>query len=182
MADAVSRRVRSFAPVAGPGATVLILGSMPGVASLRARQYYAHPRNLFWQILGELVGAGPSLTYDGRIRRLRAAGIALWDVLESCSRPGSGDADIEHESVVPNDLVGFLGGHRRIARVFFNGLTAERCYRRHVLPMLDGRAIEHVRLPSTSPAHAALPYARKLEAWRAVTAHLRVPRHPASRP
>jgi hypoxanthine-DNA glycosylase len=156
--------------VARADATVLILGSMPGAASLRAGEYYAHPRNLFWRILGELVGAAPGLPYRRRLGRLREARIALWDVLESCARPGSMDADIEHGSVVPNDLAGFLARHRRITRVFFNGSTAERYFRRHALPLLAGRRVQCARLPSTSPAHAGLSFAQKLAAWREILA------------
>jgi TDG/mug DNA glycosylase family protein len=163
-----ARRIRSFAPVAGPAAAVLILGSMPGEASLRARQYYAHPRNLFWPILGALVGAHPSLPYAARLRKLASHRIALWDVLKSCARAGSLDADIEHGSIVPNDFATFYEDHPLIRMVFFNGAMAERCYRRHVLPQLGGSAIAYARLPSTSPAHAALSFEQKLQTWRLI--------------
>lgn len=165
---ASARRVRSFAPVAVPAAAVLILGSMPGEASLRAGRYYAHPRNLFWPIMGALVGAHPALPYGARLRKLAIHRIALWDVLKSCARAGSLDADIEHGSIVANDFATFYEDHPLIRRVFFNGSMAERCYRRHVLPLLAGNAIEYARLPSTSPAHAARSFEQKLQAWRVI--------------
>ncbi len=162
-------RVRSFGPVADANATRLILGSMPGVASLRAGEYYAHPRNLFWRILGELLGMDPGMPYAGRIAALTASGIALWDVLKSCTRAGSLDTAIEKDSIVPNDFATFFARHPRVRRVYFNGTTAEMVYRRRVLPNIQLGALEYQRLPSTSPAHAALSYADKLAAWRVVT-------------
>ena len=81
--------VHSFEPVADENARVLVLGSMPGLKSLQAGQYYAHPQNRFWPFMGQLVGAGPDLPYPERCRRLARAGIALWDVLSCCERPGS---------------------------------------------------------------------------------------------
>ena len=162
-------RVRSFAPIADCSATRLILGSMPGVASLRAGQYYAHPRNLFWRILGELVGMDPGKPYADRVGALAASGIALWDVLKSCTRPGSLDTAIVKDSMVPNDFAAFFARHPLVRRVYFNGSTAELVYRRQVLPRVSADALEYVRLPSTSPAHAALSYADKLAAWRVVT-------------
>jgi len=169
-----SRRVRSFNYVADARATILILGSMPGAASLRAGQYYAHPRNLFWPILGELVGAGPDLAYAARLARLKAQGIALWDVLESCAREGSLDARIEASSLVPNDFARFFMQHRRIRRICFNGAAAENMFLRHVLPRLRagkaGLDVQTLRLPSTSPAHAAMRFEKKLAAWRAALA------------
>lgn len=142
---------------------------MPGTASLAARQYYAHPRNAFWRILGEITGATPEQPYDERLRRLREHGIALWDVLQQCHRPGSLDADIAPDSMIVNDFAGFLRAHPAIDRVLFNGATAEHCFRSRVLPDLSGVRAEPltlIRLPSTSPAHAALGYAGKLAAWR----------------
>ena len=155
-----------FAPVVGPGARILVLGSVPGQASARAAQYYAHPRNAFWPIMGELFGAGRSLAYADRLRALQAHHIALWDVLASCDRPGSLDADIEDASIVANDLAGLLGQHPQIDRIVFNGTMAEHCFRRYAAPALPERIRDRWRLPSTSPAHAAMPYRQKLELWR----------------
>jgi hypoxanthine-DNA glycosylase len=158
-------RIQSFLPIAAKDARVLILGSMPGRESLAARQYYAHRQNAFWRILGALLGFEPSAPYAARVRALKAARIALWDVLHSCEREGSLDASIEAE--IANDFERFFGAHPRLRHVFFNGAKAEASYRRHVLPGL-GRALRYRRLPSTSPAHAALPFTRKLAAWRAI--------------
>ena len=141
---------------------------MPGAASLAAGQYYAHPRNHFWPIMRRLLGAGPELPYAKRVRRLKSSGIALWDVLESCVRPGSLDADIEEGSIAVNDFAGFFDAHPRIGAVFFNGAKAESAYRRHVLKGLPAAAgaLPALRLPSTSPAHAALSFDRKLSVWQ----------------
>ncbi len=169
--------VKSFPPIADPGARVLILGSMPGVASLAAGRYYAHARNAFWPLLGALLGFAADAPYAERTAALRAAGIALWDVLHACTRAGSLDVAIERGSEVPNDLPGFLAAHPRITHVFFNGAAAEACFRRHVLPQLGTGAITCVRLPSTSPANASSSFERKLAAWRAALApHLAVTR------
>lgn len=162
--------IYSFPPVATPVAHTLILGSMPGEASLRAGQYYAHPRNLFWPILGELLGAYPSLPYADRLRCLETAGIALWDVLQCCEREGSLDTRIETSSIVPHDFAGFLAAHPHITRVFFNGAMAETSFRRHVLKSLAACELKYQRLPSTSPANAAFSFARRLEAWRNILA------------
>ena len=163
-------RVRSFGSVAAPGATRLILGSMPGEASLRAGQYYAHPRNLFWPVLGELLGLDTDLPYAGRVEALRSSGIALWDVLKSCSRAGSLDTAIERHTIVPNDFPAFFAAHPGVRRVYFNGTAAEQYFRRWALPLLAAQPLDYMRLPSTSPAHAALSYEQKLAAWRVVVA------------
>lgn len=162
--------IYSFPPIATAVAHTLILGSMPGEASLRAGQYYAHPRNLFWPILGELVGAHPALPYAERLRCLESAGIALWDVLQCCEREGSLDTRIDVGTIVPNDFPGFLAAHPHITRVFFNGAMAETSFRRHVLKSLTAHQLACQRLPSTSPANAAFSFARRLEAWRSVLA------------
>lgn len=161
--------VHSFPPIADKNPRVLILGSMPGVESLRARQYYAHPRNAFWRIMGDLVGAAPELPYADRVQLIRTAGIALWDVLATCTRNGSLDSAIDEQSIVANNLPSFLMQHRRISHVFFNGATAERCFCKHVQPLLPPDSYIVQRLPSTSPAHAALTYEKKLQAWKTVS-------------
>jgi hypoxanthine-DNA glycosylase len=158
-------RLRSFAPVSRPDATVLILGSMPGAASLAAGEYYAHPRNTFWDLMGELAGAHRSVPYAQRLQRLLDARIALWDVMASCERHNSLDADIEEDSIVPNDFAAFFDAHPQIGCVLFNGAKAEQSFRRYVLPTLS-RPLHLQRLPSTSPAHAGLRPADKLKAWR----------------
>ena len=159
-------RIRCFAPVADPAtARVLILGSMPGVASLTAGQYYAHPRNQFWPIMGALFGAGPDLPYPDRLATLTRAGIALWDVLSSCERRVSLDSAIDLRSAQANDFASFLDRHPGITRVCFNGALAETRFRHDV--MAHVRPLECIRLPSTSPAHAGLSAADKLQAWRA---------------
>ena len=166
-----------FPPIARRDARVLILGSLPGQESLRRRQYYAQPRNAFWPIMEALCGAGPSLAYRARARRLAAAGLALWDVCASAHRAGSLDASIDPKSVIVNDFATFLAAHRSIRLVCFNGRTAAALYRRHVLPALPPAhaALPMLELPSTSPAHAALRLGQKLERWRAVGAALGAP-------
>jgi hypoxanthine-DNA glycosylase len=160
--------VQSFAPIEDAKARVLILGSMPGKASLAAGQYYAHPQNLFWRILGEITGVGPALPYEARARALKSRGIALWDVLESCAREGSLDSAIDDATIGANDFARFYRAHPRIAHVFFNGAKADACYRKHVLPLLgDAPApLGYHRLPSTSPANASMSRAYKQRVWK----------------
>jgi double-stranded uracil-DNA glycosylase len=166
--DAPVPFARGFPPVASPGASVLVLGSLPGEKSLEMQQYYAQPRNAFWPIMGELCGASASLGYTRRLECLRAAGIALWDVLEAGNRRGSLDASIVRSSIIVNDFPAFFAAHPRIRFVSFNGTMAAELYRRHVLPTLPAHVVslDSQRLPSTSPANASYSYARKLEIWR----------------
>jgi hypoxanthine-DNA glycosylase len=155
-----------FAPVATADARILILGSMPGVASLQAQRYYAHPRNAFWPIMARLLDFPDDTAYDERLRCLTRARIALWDVLASCHRPGSLDSDIDPASQVVNDFDSFLHAHPHIALICFNGSKAATTFRRQVAPTLRQHPLRCVQLPSTSPAHAALPFDTKLARWR----------------
>jgi double-stranded uracil-DNA glycosylase len=152
----------SFPPIATTQARVLVLGTMPGKASLLAQQYYAHPRNGFWPIMGAVLGFDAQAPYVERAASLNACGVALWDVLQSCVRSSSLDSDIDASSIVVNDFASFLAAHPHIHSVCFNGATAETLYRRHA----TGPALATLRLPSTSPAHAAMSLAAKTDAWR----------------
>ena len=165
------KRSRGFPPIAAPDACVLILGSLPGQASLAARQYYAQPHNAFWRIMGALFDAGPDRPYDARLARLQQCRVAVWDVCRAATRPGSLDASIDLASVIPNDFDPFFAAHPRIRAVFANGGTATRLYRRLVQPALaePARRLPLHALPSTSPAHASLRFEQKLERWKAVT-------------
>lgn len=159
--------IESFAPIADCQARILILGSIPGLASLKAGQYYAHPRNQFWRILGELLGFDPQADYADKIQALCNAGIALWDVVQACHRPGSLDAAIDKQSIVANDFTDFFHSHPHIDKIFCNGATADQTFRRLVLPTLS-QPLQLQRLPSTSPAHAGMSFEQKLVRWRVV--------------
>jgi TDG/mug DNA glycosylase family protein len=161
-----------FDPIAAPNATMLILGSMPGKQSLEANEYYAHTRNAFWRIMEVVLDFPTGLDYPSRCLALIAARIALWDVLKTCIRDGSLDADIEPATIVPNDFAGFLHDHPAIDLICFNGATAEQIWKKHVAPALPHRyaGIRTWRLPSTSPAHAAQTLEMKTGLWRAVLA------------
>jgi double-stranded uracil-DNA glycosylase len=159
-------RVQSFPPIVSQQSKLLILGSMPGEASLKARQYYAHPRNAFWHIMGELFGAGPSLPYQERVAILQSIGVALWDSLQACTRPGSLDASIKEE--VANDFPALFAKYPNIIHVFFNGTKAERSFVRYAKPALYEDRHIFARLPSTSPAHAAMRLESKVLAWSIV--------------
>lgn len=166
--------VHSFAPISTPSASVLILGSMPGKASLAAHQYYAHPRNDFWPIMGKLLAIPQEAPYEVRCHALLSADIALWDVLKTCTRSSSLDSDIIASSIVTNDFEGFLRLHPEIRTIFFNGAKAENIFNRYVIPKLSPAFAKpcKVRLPSTSPANASIPFAEKLAQWRVVAAQM----------
>lgn len=147
-----------------------MLGSLPGQKSLQVQRYYAHPQNAFWKIISDLFGGEVSAPYARRVKILTAHGIALWDVLAAAERPGSLDSAIVHDSAQTNDFRSFFRSHPRIRRVFFNGRKAEELFTRRVLPELgpDFAGISYVCLPSTSPAHAGMTFAKKLDKWRAL--------------
>lgn len=157
----------AFDAVESADARVLILGTLPGIKSLERGEYYAHPRNSFWWIMGELIEAAPESAYPERLRRLRLSRIALWDVCHAAERAGSSDAKIRLESVEPNDFKTFLANHPRIELICFNGQPAHKLFRRKVLPSLAGlRPIPQQVLDSTSPANARLTREEKLARWR----------------
>ncbi len=157
---------------------MLILGSLPGRMSLEMQQYYAQPRNTFWKLMGRLYGFEAEQPYADRLTALGEHNVALWDVCASAHRPGSLDADISDQSVLANDFGSFLSQHQRIHTIFFNGQKAATLYGRLVLPDLPPplHILNYVILPSSSPAHAAVPFSVKLRRWSAVPhASRRVP-------
>lgn len=158
----MEERIVSFPPVAAENARLLILGTMPSVESLKQNFYYSHPRNAFWRILTEVLGESCMGTPDEKTAILIKRKIALWDVAQSCVRPGSLDSDIR--DVLPNDLPGLFARCPHIEKILFNGAAAQNLYKKHIGAVPDGCVWE--RMPSTSPAYT-LGYARKLEAWRA---------------
>ena len=159
-----------FPPIAAPDTKILILGSMPGQKSLVENQYYAHPRNSFWPIMLKLLKAGNELTYDERKTLLLKNNIALWDVLKSCYREGSLDSDIDQSTIETNDFKEFFSKHKDVNAVFFNGAKAEQLFKKNSLKTLDQaqQNLSFFRLPSTSPAHAALTFEQKLLQWEVI--------------
>lgn len=163
--------VTSFPPVAAEDAQILILGSMPGAASLAAGEYYAHPRNAFWPVMAALFGAETFENYQAKTALLNENRIALWDVLRHCRRRGSLDSAIQNDTIVTNDFETFLAGHRQIRHIFFNGGKAEAEFLKRVKPVLPPEmttSLALARLPSTSPAMASLSLSQKCAAWQVV--------------
>jgi len=162
--------ISGFKPLVKKGAKVLILGSMPGDKSLQMNQYYAHPRNSFWFILGKLCEFESDAEYAKRTQWLMEQRIALWDVLKHCSRSGSLDSAIKSASVIVNNFDLFLAENPSIRTVCFNGAKAQALYTKYVLPTLsvDYKNVELIRLPSTSPAFAAMRPQEKLLEWAVV--------------
>jgi TDG/mug DNA glycosylase family protein len=160
--------VESFPPSIGVDCRILILGSMPGVRSLAAAQYYAHPQNLFWPMMQDVFGVKHTLPYLDRMAGLRAQGVGLWDVLQGCERRGSLDSAIERESEVPNAIAALLQQRREIRTVAFNGAKAAQAFARHItrdVPASRLRELELLALPSTSPAHASMTREEKRRLW-----------------
>jgi TDG/mug DNA glycosylase family protein len=157
-----------FPPIASPDAHTLVLGSLPGRRSLDSAQYYAHPQNAFWRIIGAIFDVDGKSAYAERIRILTLHRIALWDVFAAAERPGSLDSAIVRATAQVNDFRAFFREHPRIARVFFNGRKAEQAFQRFAMPGLgpESSRIRYACLPSTSPAHAGMTFAEKLGRWR----------------
>ncbi|MFM0060590.1 DNA-deoxyinosine glycosylase [Paraburkholderia phytofirmans] len=152
--------LRGFPPVAAADTHTLILGSFPGEASLAATQYYAHPRNQFWRLLGTVLDEPlTELAYEERLRRVLAHGIGVWDVLAACTREGSLDAAIRNAS--PNDFASLRAHAPKLAKVCFNGKTAGR-----FAPVIGAAGYATLVLPSSSPANAMLSFDQKLRLWR----------------
>ena len=151
-----------LAPVCDSDTRLLVLGSFPGIKSLQLQQYYAHPQNQFWRILGILWNLPlPELDYAERCRQALAHGLGIWDVYASCERAGSLDSAIRHATV--NGFVGLAQRSPQLQAIAHNGGESWR-HQRHTRTL----GLPVYRLPSTSPANASWSFERKLQAWREV--------------
>lgn len=156
--------LHGLAPVIGRETRLVVLGSFPSVASLQARQYYAHPRNQFWPLLSALWGVDlVGMPYRARLAEVKRRGLGIWDVYASCRREGSLDSAIE--AAVPNDLASLKRRAPMLQAVAHNGGESARA-----MAVTRALGIEVLRLPSTSPANASWSFERKLAAWRAAFA------------
>ncbi len=162
------QRKSSFPPVVAPDCRLLLLGSLPGEASLAAQRYYAHPRNLFWELIGQVIGKElVPLAYEARLAALLAARVGLWDVVGSAIRPGSLDTAIR--AVAPNPLAQLAARLPQLRAVGFNGAKSAAIGQR----ALAGTSIALVALPSSSPAHAAMSRGEKQAIWLGLRKFLR---------
>lgn len=162
-------RLKSFEPVVDKTTRIVILGSMPGVESLRRHQYYGHPRNQFWKIIYMLFDTPYEEDYNRRIVFLTGKGMGLWDVIESCERQGSLDADIKNEKV--NDFSWLFKSYPGIKYVLFDGAKAYETFRKKIgFNIADD--IYFKKLPSTSPANA-IPLEKKFEEWQVIREYLK---------
>ena len=159
---------RCFPPVIRPDTRLLVLGSLPGAASLAAQRYYAHPQNQFWRLIGEAIGRDlVPLAYENRLEALLDAGVGLWDTVAAATRDGSLDSAIRlHEA---SDLPALVATLPKLRAIGFNGAKSAAIGRRQ-LGEASGLAL--IDLPSSSPAYASLSFERKREAWLALAAYL----------
>ena len=151
-----------FPPLYDENSKILILGSFPSVKSREQLFFYGHPQNRFWRVVAQVHGAPVPQSIEEKRAFLLERGIALWDVIASCSITGSSDASIKDARA--NDLTPILNG-AGIERIFVNGKTAEKYYNQYIKPKLGREAI---CLPSTSPANAAWSIEKLVEAWSVI--------------
>lgn len=160
--------IESFSPVIGHAPKLLILGSIPGVKSLQAVQYYAHPRNAFWPIMANFFAFDSTLAYSQKLDALVSNRIALWDVLARCVRPGSLDGDIQPSSIEVNAIDEVLQKHPTIHAILLNGGKAAKEFTRHYDKFCAEQSISYYSMPSTSPAYAAMTFEAKQRRWHQV--------------
>ncbi len=166
-------RVHSFEPIVGRDPRILILGSMPGVMSLQAVEYYANPRNLFWKIIGELFELDTECSYPSRVQKISELPLVLWDTLRACHRSGSLDSSILKQQIEANDIAGLLQQHSGLRVIAFNGAASEKYFNQLVKQNLPAnREMALLKMPSTSPANAGMNFEQKLLAWRQLLDYL----------
>lgn len=155
--------LKSFDYIINKKTHTLVIGTMPGVASLAAAEYYAHPRNAFWTIISDIFNDGHAFkNYQEKISCLLKFGIGLWDNLQYCEREGSLDGNITNE--LPNDFETLLWQNPQIKCLLFNGQKSFAFFKKYHEPLLH--QVEWRLMPSTSPANARLTYDDKLKIWQ----------------
>jgi hypoxanthine-DNA glycosylase len=162
----MQNRIFSFPPIIDDHSEIIILGSIPGVKSLEKQQYYGHPQNKFWKIIFELLDEEFTEDYEQRIQTLKKHHIALWDVIDSCERKGSLDAEIKNEEA--NQIVELLEDHPNIKAIFCNG---GKSYKNLQKILGKNYKIPLFLLPSTSPLHT-VSFEKKLEDWKKIKQYL----------
>lgn len=158
--------LKGLPPAIGEEPGILILGSMPSVASLEKQQYYGHPRNAFWRLMAQLNGFEWQDDYARNVAEVSRRGIAIWDVIGECERPGSLDSAIVKGSERLNPIPQLLHQNPGIQRIALNGGTAAGLFRRHCLPALQAEKYRIFNLPSTSPANARMSFEEKCRQWQ----------------
>lgn len=157
-----NRLVHPVSPVFNKDSQILILGTFPSVKSREGEFFYHHPQNRFWKVISAICSEEPPETIEGKKQLLIRNKIALWDVVHSCQVIGSADSSIRN--VVPNDITPILE-QADIQRIYANGGTAYRLYRRYIYKLI-GREI--MLLPSTSPANASFSLDRLIDIWSVI--------------
>ena len=152
---------QSFLPLIGTTPKILILGTMPGIESLKQHQYYAHPRNIFWKIIFEIFKGEFSIDYQQRTTFALKNELSLWDVCSSCFRKGSLDSDIKSE--IPNKIHQLIEQNASFSTIIFNGQKAEKLYKKHFEQLPNKKYFTAL---STSPANASYTFEQKLENWK----------------
>ena len=155
--------IHSFDPIINPQSKILILGTMPGKESLEKQQYYGNARNQFWRIIYTLFEADLASDYEQRKKFLLERGIALWDVINNCTRKGSLDSEIKYEKI--NDFAAFFSSYINLRRVYFNGKKAHAIFKKRANVYLP--SVEYETLPSTSPAYT-ISLNKKIESWQKI--------------
>jgi len=153
-------QVSGLAPIEDEDCRILILGTMPGIESLRQQAYYANPRNLFWKLIAGVIGETAPENYEDKKAYLRRHKVALWDMCQVCNRSGSLDSNISDE--VPNDIKTFIAVHPHLKAIGCNGMESARMFRKHIVGIEN---VQFIPLPSTSPANAGVSREKKEEAW-----------------
>jgi len=156
--------LKAFEPIVNNECKILILGSMPGVESLRQNKYYAFNRNHFWKIIFNIFDEEIYENYNDRVNFLLKNNIALWDILKNCEREGSLDSNIKNE--IPNDFDSFFIKYRNIKFIFFNGSASEKLFKKYV-GFKNNNIIKYIKLPSSSPAYTkSIEF--KLDKWKII--------------